>query len=139
MFFRIIAGKKRENHHDAKTPQWNRPIKIAFRYFHNPLYYRYKSVPKSVQVPFPSGERVEVKWIYTGAKAKEERNTSSLTCLLELPLSKPTLVECEADIDTESILLNHAACIIMHPLSTYVEHRTVVVGIHDRNTNTCTY
>jgi hypothetical protein len=44
VFFRIIAGKKRENHHEAKAPQWNRPIKIAFRYFHNPLYYRYKSV-----------------------------------------------------------------------------------------------
>ena len=56
--------------------------------------------------------------------------------LIKLPLSEPTLIECEANIDAEAILLDKTACIITNPLSTHVEHRTVVVRIHDRNTHT---
>ena len=56
--------------------------------------------------------------------------------LLELPLSKPTLVEGEADIDAEAVLLDQTACIITNPLSTHIEYRTVVESIHDRNTYT---
>ena len=59
--------------------------------------------------------------------------------LLHLPLLEPILVESESDVQAEDILLDKSGSRILHPLATDIQLRTVVVGIHDRNTETGTY
>ena len=59
--------------------------------------------------------------------------------LLHLPLLEPILVESESDVQAEDILLDKSGSRFLHPLAADIQLRTVVVGIHDRNTETGTY
>ncbi len=53
--------------------------------------------------------------------------------------SEPILVESESDVQAEDILLDKSGSRILHPLAADIQLRTVVVGVHDRNTETGTY
>ena len=54
--------------------------------------------------------------------------------LLYFPLSKPLLVEGDADVDAEGVFRNKVLGTALDPLGTDVEQRTVVLSIDDRDT-----
>ena len=56
--------------------------------------------------------------------------------LLYFPLSKPLLVEGEADVDAEGVFRDEVLCTSLDPLGTDVEQRAVVISVDDRDSET---
>ena len=59
--------------------------------------------------------------------------------LFHLPLSEPTLVERQTDIDAERVLCNESLRVLTNPLCRDIKKRAVVISVHDRNAETCAY